>query len=340
MDLRATLDTLLGLKNNNLSEAQARELMHALSDESTHHAMTGAILAALRAKGETADEVRGLVRGMRDLAIRPELPDVGPTVDTCGTGGDGSGSVNISTGVALLSAACGLKVVKHGNRSVSSRSGSADVLAALGLPVPTPDAQLGALLADSGFTFLFAPRHHPATKAVVPVRRALGVRTVFNLLGPLVNPAEPPFQLVGAYSMTAANLMAHTLDGLDIDQAFVVHGTPGWDEATPVGAFHVFSTQGDGVGVETRDPFTDYGLPRCSPTDLAGGDADENAAALRRVFEGEKGAHRDTLMLGASLALEVTRTVADPREGLEVAAAAIDDGRAVRVLEKLAAAGA
>ena len=336
MDLRATLESLLA--GADLAEAEARGLMHALSDEGTHQAMTGAILAALRSKGETPDEVRGLVRGMRDLAVRPELPDVGPTIDTCGTGGDGSGSVNVSTGVALLSAACGLKVVKHGNRSVSSRSGSADVLAALGLPVPTPDAQLGALLAEVGFTFLFAPRHHPATKAVVPVRRALGVRTVFNLLGPLVNPAEPPFQLVGAYSVRAARLMALTLAGLDVDQAFVVHGAPGWDEATPVGPFHVFATEGAGVRAETRDPLEDYGLPRCAPEDLAGGDAEDNAAAMRRVFEGERGAHRDALLLGTALALEVTRTVTDPRAGIEAAAAAIDDGRATRVLEKLAAA--
>ncbi len=331
--MKTTLNKLLS--GTDLEEAGARELMYALASEDTHNALAGAVLAALRAKGETPDEVRGLVRGMRDLAVRPDLPDVGPTVDTCGTGGDGSGSVNISTGVALLAAACGAKVVKHGNRSVSSRSGSADVLAALGLPMPAPVEAVGRMLAEVGFTFLFAPRYHPATKAVVPVRRALGVRTVFNLLGPLVNPAEPPFQLVGAFSAQAAELMAQTLSGLGVDQAFVVHGAPGWDEATPVGPFHLFRTEGCGVVAETRDPEADYGLPRCTPEDLAGGDAEENAAALRRVFEGEPGAHRDALMLGAALVLEVTRVVEVPREGIAAAAAAIDDGRALKVLEAL-----
>lgn len=328
MKLKDTLDAIL--VGTDLTEDHARTLMHALAADETPHAVTGAILAALRAKGETPDEVRGLVRGMHDLCVPPDLPDVGPTVDTCGTGGDGSGSVNISTGVGLLAAACGAKVVKHGNRSVSSRSGSADVLAALGLPVPTPDDQLGPLLERCGFTFLFAPRHHPATKAVVPVRRALGVRTVFNLLGPLVNPARPPYQLVGAYAAPAAELMAHTLDGLGMRRAYVVHGC-GWDEATPIGPFHVYATEGNGVRHEMRDP-ADYGIPRCTPADLAGGDAEENAAALRRVFDGEPGAHRDALLLGAALVLEVTGAVDTPRDGIAAAAAAIDDGRARAVL--------
>ncbi len=337
IDLTQTLDALL--QGKDLGEAQASELMVALADEGTAQALSGALLAALRAKGETPDEVRGFVRGMRSLAVRPDLPDVGPVVDTCGTGGDGSGSVNISTGVGLLAAACGVKVVKHGNRSVSSRSGSADVLAALGLPIPTPDDRLGPLLEEVGFTFLFAPRHHPATKAVVPVRRALGVRTVFNLIGPLANPVEPPYQLVGAYSLTAAHLMARTLSGLGIERAFVVHGALGWDEATPVGPFHLFVATPEGVTAETRDPETMYGLPRCLPEDLAGGDAEENAAALRRVLEGEQGAHRDALLLGAALVLEVIGRAESPREGLSIAMSAIDDGRALGVLDGLRAVG-
>ncbi len=333
IELTAILERLL--RREDLAEGEARDLMAALASEQTPPALSGAILAALRAKGETPAEVRGLVRGMRALAIPPELPDVGPTVDTCGTGGDGSGSVNLSTAVGLLAAACGAKVVKHGNRSVSSRSGSADVLAALGLPVPTPDERLGPLLEEAGFCFLFAPRHHPATKAVAGVRRALGVRTVFNLIGPLANPAEPPFQLVGAFSLDAARLMAETLSGLGIERAFVVHGAAGWDEATPIGPFHLFDATPNGVKASVRDPQADYGLPRCTAEDLAGGEADENAEAIRRVFAGERGAHRDALLLGCSLVLEVTGRVRTPAEGLEAAAAAIDTGAATRVLGML-----
>jgi anthranilate phosphoribosyltransferase len=271
---------------------------------------------------------------MRGLARRPHIPAGSPIVDTVGTGGDGSGSLNLSTGAALVVAACGQRVVKHGNRAVSSRCGSADVLEALGTPVGLDEEEAGECLQQTGFTFLFAPYYHPAMKALAPVRRALGVRTVFNLLGPITNPAEPRFQLVGAYSPAAAQLLAETIAGLPIERAFVVHGEPGWDEATPVGTFLLYDVRPGQVTREVRDP-ADYGLPRCGATQLTGGDAAENSRRLRQVFAGERGAHRDAVVLGASLVLELMGAVGAPREVAAVAEAAIDDGRAGRVVDGL-----
>ena len=229
LDLRVTLERLLD--RGDLTEAEAGELLVALTDAAIAPAMGGALLAALRSKGVTPDEVRGFAGAMRRLARRPQLPEGPPAIDIVGTGGDASGSFNLSTGAALLVAAMGVRVVKHGNRSVSSRSGSADLLECLGLPLPLDEKGAGACLAATGFTFLFAPHYHPSMKEIAPVRRALGVRTVFNLLGPLTNPAAPPFGLIGAYSDDAARLMAETLAGMPIERVFVVHGEPGWDEA-------------------------------------------------------------------------------------------------------------
>ena len=248
-------------------------------------AMAGALLAALRSKGVTADEVRGFARAMRRLARRPAIP-AGPAIDVVGTGGDASGSVNVSTGSALLVAALGaprrqarqpLGVEPLGQRGPARSARSADYRSTR----PPPAACLQA----TGFTFLFAPHYHPAMKEVAPVRRALGVRTVFNLLGPLTNPAEPPFSLIGAYSPDAARLIAETLAGMDIERAFVVHGEPGWDEPTPIGPFELYDVRPGRVTREVRDP-RDLGFARCAPADLAGGDAAHNAARLRAVFDG------------------------------------------------------
>jgi len=328
-----TLDHLLD--GESLAEPQAGELMYALAAGDMHHSLAGALLAALRAKGETADEIRGFATAMRELAIDPEIPDGPPAVDTVGTGGDGSGSLNLSTGTSLLTAASGARVIKHGNRSVSSKSGSADVLEFLGLPLPMKLSVANDLLVGTGFTFLFAPTYHPAMKSVVPVRGAMGVRTVFNFLGPLTNPAAPPFQVIGAFSPDAAKLMADTLAGMPAERSFVIHGEPGWDEATPVGEFVLFEVR-DGHVTEMHRTPEDYGVSRCEANALAGGDAAHNAAELVRVFTGEdKGAHRDALMMGTSLALEVSGAVSGPQEGMDAAAAAIDDGRAEALLQNI-----
>ncbi len=324
------LDQLL--ERNSLSEKAAYDLMQELAGGNMQQALAGALLAALRAKGETAEEIRGFASAMRELAIRPSIPDGPPAVDAVGTGGDGSGSLNLSTGAALLASACGARIVKHGNRSVSSKSGSADMLECLGIPLPLDEAAAIKLLEATGFTFLFAPAYHPAMKSVVPVRGAMGVRTVFNFLGPLTNPAAPPYQLIGAYSLNAAKLMADALTGLPVERVFVVHGEPGWDEATPAGNFALFDVH-DGQVTRTERSAADYGVAPCRPEDLAGGDAAHNAAELVRVFTGEdQGAHRDTLVMGTSLILEVSGAVADAREGVDVAQAALDNGTAEKLL--------
>jgi anthranilate phosphoribosyltransferase len=338
MDLRATLEHLLD--RGNLTEAEATALLLALTDPALAPPMAGALLAGLRAKGLTADEVRGFAAGMRRLARHPDLPPGPPAIDIVGTGGDSSFSFNISTGASLLVAALGLRVVKHGNRSVSSRSGSADLLECLGLPLPLDERQAGACLAATGFTFLFAPHYHPAMKEIAPVRRALGIRTVFNLLGPLTNPASPPYGLIGAYSRDAARLMAETLAGMPVDRVFVVHGEPGWDEPTPCGPFELYDVSPGRVERTQRDP-RDFGLERCTPQSLAGGDAAHNAAAMRSVFAGaDRGPHRDALVLNAALALEVSGTVPDPALALRAAGDAIDRGDALRLLDRLAQFGA
>lgn len=323
------------LNGESLSETAAYDLMVTLSEGELPPALAGALLAGLRAKGETADEIRGFAMAMRELAVHPKIPDGAPTVDTVGTGGDGSGSLNLSTGTGLLAAACGSRVVKHGNRSVSSRSGSADMLECLGMPLPLTEQPAVDCLQATGFTFLFAPAYHPAMKAVVPIRGALSVRTVFNVLGPLTNPAAPPFQLIGAYSNEAAKLMADTLSGMPLERAFVVHGEPGWDEATPAGDFWLYDVRPGEVTESRRSP-EDYGLQRCQPKDLAGGDADHNASELKRVFSGDdQGAHRDALLMGTSLVLEVQGIAKHAKDGVAQAAAAIDDGRAQKFLTSL-----
>ena len=327
------LDRLLD--GRSLSESEAAQLMYRLAQGDLPEALAGALLAGLRAKGETAEEIRGFAGAMRELAVHPAIPEGSPTVDTVGTGGDGSGSLNLSTGTGLLAAACGARVVKHGNRSVSSRSGSADMLEELGMPLPLREKEAVACLAATNFTFLFAPAYHPAMKAVVPVRGALSVRTVFNMLGPLTNPAAPPFQLIGAWSPAAARLMADALAGMPIERAFVVHGAPGWDEATPVGEFTLLDVVPGKVTESVRTP-EDYGVERCTAEQLTGGDAAHNAAELIRVFEGEdRGAHRDALLMGTSLVLEMQGSAKDARQGVEMAAAALNDGSASGFLRRL-----
>ena len=325
------------LERRDLSESAAYDLLISLTDPSMPSAMTGALLAALRIKGATAGEVRGFARAMRSLARQPRIPAGTPIVDVVGTGGDGSGSLNLSTGSALLAAACGMRVAKHGNRSVSSRCGSADVLEALGLPLPLDENAGADCLERSGFTFLFAPHYHPAMKAIAPVRAALGVRTIFNLLGPLANPAQAPYAVIGAWSLEIARLMAETLAGMPIARMFVVYGDCGWDEPTPAAPFTHFDVRPGSV-VESRRSAEDFGLPACRLDELTGGDAAHNARRLAAVLRGqERGGHRDALVMGAALVAEVTGTVQDARSGVALAAAAIDDGRAARLLDSLTA---
>lgn len=315
-----------------LAESAAYDLLIALTDPAMAPAMAGAILSALRVRGVTAGEVRGFARAMRSLARKPEIAAGTPMADVVGTGGDGSQSLNLSTGAALLAAASGIRIAKHGNRSVSSRCGSADVLEALGLVLPRDEAAAIQCLDRTGFTFLFAPHYHPAMKAVAPVRAALGVRTVFNLLGPLTNPAGVAHAVIGAWSLDVARLMAETLSGMEIARMFVVHGDGGWDEPTPAAPFTLFDVRPGIVRQEKRSA-ADFGLPVSPQQDLRGGDADYNARRLAAVLRNEEnGAHRDALIMGAALVAEVTGQVDDPVSGAALAADAIDDGRAARLL--------
>jgi anthranilate phosphoribosyltransferase len=333
--MREVLETLLAGKDLTVSEAE--DLVRALTGGEMDPAAAGAILIALRAKGETSDEVQGFARVMRELATDP-LIDVTGAVDVVGTGGDRSGSLNLSTGSALLAAAAGVPVVKHGNRSLTSQSGSADVLEQLGLPMPLDEDQARRLFEISGFTFLFAPHYHPAFAAVGPIRRALGVRTVFNILGPLTNPAAPKRMVVGAFDASAAQLMAGALSGLDIERAFVVHGAAGWDEPSPLGDFLLFDVSPGRVQESVRSPSL-LGMAPCHPDDLAGGSPSHNARRLLDVLEGERGAHRDALVLGAALALEVTGRSESAGDAVELAASAIDNGSARSLANSLAEFG-
>jgi anthranilate phosphoribosyltransferase len=332
---RQTLEHLL--ERRDLTELEAADLLGELTNSDLPAALAGALLAALRSKGVTPGEVRGFAAAMRVRARKAALSGAVDAIDIVGTGGDSSGSLNLSTGAALLAAACGLPVVKHGNRSISSRSGSADLLERLGFEMPLDEAQAAACFAATGFTFLYAPYFHPAMKAVAPIRAALGVRTVFNLLGPLTNPAEPGFLLIGAYDAAAAELIAGTVAGMVLKRAWVIHGAAGWDEATPIGPFLAFDVTPGLIVRRDIDP-REFGLAACSPADLAGGDATANLAALLDVFEGrDRGAHRDGLVLQSGLALHISGRAASLGDGIAAAGAVLDSGAAAAWLRRLRA---
>lgn len=329
--MRQILDRVLD--GELLDADQADELMTELTSGDVDPIVVGALLAALRSRGESPEEVRGFARGMRRLALSPHL-DGSAACDVVGTGGDSSGSLNLSTGAALLAAAAGVPIVKHGNRSMTSQSGAADVLEALGMKVPLDEEAAGRCFEETGFTFLFAPYFHPAIGAVVPIRRALGVRTVFNMLGPLTNPGHPGYAVIGAWSLDAARLMANSLVSTEMRRAFVCHGLNGWDEPTPVSPFHLFEVESGSVRESVVDP-ADFGFDRCDPDELLGGTPEENAASLLAVFSGGAGPHRDALVLGAALALHVTGHAADLVEASAKARMALDNGSATNLVESV-----
>lgn len=320
-----------------LSRDEATHAAKRLASGEIEPTLIAGVLIALRSRGETEDEVAGFAEGMRQLAVKPRLDGsiVQRSVDIVGTGGDGAATYNISTAAALLTASCGQPVVKHGNRAISSSSGAADVLGRLGIPVEMSEATAAACLSRCGFTFLFAPRYHPAVGVIAPVRKGLGVRTVFNMLGPMTNPARPPFGVIGAYSMLAAERMAGAFAMGDHRRVLVIHSHDGLDEPTPASAFEVFDVQGGRV---TRSVMSaaEFGLKPCSLNELKGGDSAHNANAMRAVFAGEKSAHRDAVVLSSALALWCCGVVSDRREAAGVAQRAIDDGRALRLVDELA----
>ena len=323
------------LDGRDLDRAEARGVMaEVMAGEATQAQIAG-FLVALRAKGETAEEIAGCAEAMREhaLPVRPRREDL---VDTAGTGGDGARTLNISTAAALVAAAAGAAVAKHGNRAVSSASGSADVLEALGFELELPPERVARSIDELGFGFLFAPAHHPAMRHAAPVRRELATRTVFNVLGPLTNPAGARCQIVGVYSPALVRTIAEVLARLGALRAFVVHGAGGIDELSPVGPNAVCEVVGGRVRERTVDPL-DLGLERCAPEDLRGGSPKENAAAIRDVLAGADGGRRSAILLNAAGAIAAGGLARDLREGLALAAEAVDSGAAAARLEELVA---
>jgi anthranilate phosphoribosyltransferase len=300
-------------------------------------AQIAGLLVALRAKGETVDELVGAARAMRAhvVPVRAARDDL---VDTAGTGGDGSGTFNISTTAALVAAACGCAVAKHGNRAASSRSGSADMLEALGVPIALTPEQAAEMIATCGFGYLHAPDHHPAMRYAGPVRRSLGVRTVFNLLGPLTNPAGARRQLIGVYAPQWVEPMAQALAALGCEHGMVVHGQPGIDELSPCGATTVAIVL-DGIVSMTELDARDLGIELCALSDLAGGDPRRNADITLAVLAGEPGPAADATALNAAAALVVAGRAADLGAGLEAARDALRSGAAMATLSALRSAG-
>jgi anthranilate phosphoribosyltransferase len=316
-----------------LSEGEAEAAFDAIMSGNATPSQMGAFLMALRVRGETVDEITGAARIMRAKALAVDAPP--GTIDTCGTGGDSSGSFNISTASALIVAGCGVPVAKHGNRALSSKSGSADVLTALGVNIDADLAVVRQCLWEIGIGFLMAPRHHSATRHVAPTRVELGTRTIFNLLGPLSSPAMARRQLVGVFAPEWVRPMAEVLGRLGAERAWVVHGE-GLDELTTTGPTTVASF--DDGRVETLEIVPeDFGLPRARLEDIRGGEPQDNAAAMRDLLGGTGGPLRDVVLLNSGAALLIAGRATTVEAGIEIAAKALDSGAARGVLEELIA---
>jgi anthranilate phosphoribosyltransferase len=322
------------LEGESLDRARARAVMDEIMRGEATSAQIGGFLVALRLKGETPDEIAGCAEAMREhvLAVRPERDDL---VDTAGTGGDGASTINISTAAAIVAAAAGAGVAKHGNRAVSSASGSADVLEALGFSLEQAPERIARSIDELGFGFMFAPTHHPAMRHAAPVRRDLAARTVFNVLGPLTNPAGARAQVIGVYSAALVRPIAQSLAQLGARRAFVVHGAYGIDELSPAGPNLVCEVVDGDVSERQVDPI-ELGIERCDPAELRGGSPAENAVAIREVLAGADGGRRDAILLNAAGAIAAAGHAADLREGLALARAAVDSGAAADRLDALA----
>jgi len=318
-----------------LSRDDAREVMSEVMRGEATPAQIGGLLVGLRAKGETVEEITGFAEAMREHVL-PVSPSRTPIVDVVGTGGDGARTFNISTAAAVVAAAAGAAVAKHGNRAASSACGSADVLEELGFTLELPPERIAASIDEHGFGFMFARAHHPAMRHAAPVRRELGTRTVFNVLGPLANPAGARDGVFGVYAPDLARTYAEALAGLGASRALVVHGDGGIDELTPSGPSLVVEVRDGAVAQIELDP-RDLGIERSDPAELRGGAPAENATAIRRVLEGERGARRDAVVLNAAGALVTAGVASDLAEGVALAADAVDSGEAGATLERLVA---
>lgn len=314
----------------NLSETEMIAAMNLIMTGTAPEEDVAAFLTYLMKKGETVDEITGAARVMREKASTIKAPP--GAIDCCGTGGDGHGTYNISTAVALIVAACGVPVAKHGNRAASSKSGAADVLEALGVNLDIGHETIEEALARYNFAFLMAPRHHAAMKHVVPIRRKLGFRTIFNLLGPLSNPAGTKRQLIGVFDEKWLKPIAETLERLGTEKAWVVHGQDGLDEITVTGRTRVARLEHNKIDIDNIAPQL-FGLDYSSTPALMGGDAQYNAAALERLLNGEISAYRNIVLANAAAALLIADKTIDPIKAQHLAAEAIDSGKAHKLLK-------
>jgi anthranilate phosphoribosyltransferase len=322
-------------RHADLTVDEAASAMEAIMDGRAQPSQIAGLLVGLAMKGERPDEIVGLARAMRARATRLSRT-FAPVFDTCGTGGDGANTFNVSTVAALVLAACDVRVAKHGNRSASSRCGSADLLEALGVQVAADPATVERCLDDAGIAFFFAPVFHPSMKHAAATRKELGIRTAFNLLGPLTNPAGASRQLVGVPRPELTELVARSLAQLGAERAWVVHGADGLDEISTTGYTKVSECRDGSVNTFYLHP-ADAGLPKSAPEALAGGDAADNAAIARRVLAGERGGARDVVLLNAGASLLIAGRAATIRDGIAMAAEAIDSGAAARTLDRLVA---
>jgi len=317
-----------------LTEQEARAAMEEIMTGQSTDAQIGAFLTALRMKGETAQELIGFARVMREKAEPLWNGEVMPVLDTCGTGGDRSGTFNISTAAAFVAAGAGVHVAKHGNRSASSLCGSADVMEALGVDIQMPIDRLRRAINEVGIGFLFAQRFHTSMKYVMPARAQLKLRTVFNILGPLANPAAACFHVVGVSSPEIMELMANALQGLGLKHAFVVHGANGLDEVSISSRTYVVEILGDEIRQFMMTP-EDFGIPSARIDGIFGGNASENAKIIESIFRGERGPKRDVVLLNTAPALVAAGAAATWKDGIRLAAESIDSGAALRKLEEL-----
>src|SRR5499425_1459851 len=317
-----------------LTREQAAEAFDRMMSGEATPSQMGGLLMALRVRGETVDEITGAVSAMRAKMLRVIAPP--NAIDVVGTGGDSSGSYNISTCASFIVAGAGVPVAKHGNRALSSRSGAADVLAALGIKIDLAPEDISRCIAEAGIGFMFAPAHHPAMKHVGPTRTELGTRTIFNLLGPLSNPAGVKRQMVGVFSRQWVEPLAHVLKNLGSERAYVVHGSDGLDEITTSGPTAVAALENGSVRTFEIKP-EDVGLSASKPEQLRGGDAESNAAALREVLKGKQGPFRDVAVLNAAAALVVAARAKDLKQALALAQTSIDSGQAASRLQRLVA---
>jgi len=324
------------IEAHDLTETEMVSVMEEIMTGSADAAQIGAFLTALRIKGETVAEITGAARVMREKSTKIETPGIekADIVDTCGTGGDGSMTFNISTASAFVTAAAGVTVAKHGNRSVSSKCGSADVLRSLGVNVKASIKCVEQCIQEAGIGFLFAPLLHGAMKYAAPVRQALGIRTIFNILGPLTNPAGARCQLIGVYDPVLTDLLALVLNNLGTKHAFIVRGEDGLDEITLTTETRVTELKDGSVKTYHITP-EDFGFDRCAPGDLTGGESAENAEIILKIFNGEKGPKRDIVLLNSAAAICAAGKVGSIAEGIAVAHGAIDSGEALDKLEQL-----